>query len=125
MSRSVSNSSVFTGASVHWWLGGEGEVFPEVVPVLVEVLGSEGGHGGGSWYGPVHAGAFETLADELLRGRLNHPGSDLPTALSIAGIVGPIELRLDVVDQFLNRFARARAAPFDFLQQPVQQTFAA
>ena len=51
--------------------GGQGQGFPGLVPVAVEVGGSQGGDRGGSVAGPVHAAAFEALGDELFHGRFH------------------------------------------------------
>ncbi len=55
------------GVVVDWWgSGGQCEVVPEGLPLAVEVDGFQGGDGQCTGLGPVHAGAFEPDADELL-----------------------------------------------------------
>ena len=85
-----------------------------VVPVIIEEQDAHGGHRLGARLAPAHARAFLARADQVLAGRFDHAGADIPAGGPIAvvghagGLVGEVgDLR--VADG--GRLAATRAAP--------------
>ena len=94
--------------------------------MAVEVGGSEGGDGEGTGFGPVPAGAFEALADELFAGRFDHAAfveysADLPAACLGGGVVHVVLLVGHIRQQLVDGFARAASAWRELRPQPLDQ----
>ena len=83
--------------------------------MAVEVCGSEGGDGEGSGFGPVPAGAFQTLGHELFAGELDHAQADLPAVRFGGGVVPVVGLVADIGVKFFESLARATASRVESL----------
>lgn len=75
----------------------------EAVPVVVQVVGSQGGDGEGFGFALVHAEAFQAHPDRLFGGRLVDAGADLVIVLTVIGIVHTVDAGADIVSaKFAN-----------------------
>ena len=72
LTRPASAASAGSGASADWDVGLYYEVFPERVPVVVDVVSLQLGDGRGSGGRPIHAGPFQADSDQWFSRGLDH-----------------------------------------------------
>ena len=93
--------------------------------MLVEVGRFQGRHGQGAGFGPVHAGAFQPDADQLLAARFHSSRADRPAPRATCPKVEMIPLSDQIGSQFVDRGAGFAATAFQCVSQPFDQRFAA
>ena len=93
------------------------------MPVIVDVMSSQSGNGGGSGGGPMHAGAFESDTDPLFGGRFDHPCTNLPNVFAVGWIRCQADTAAKVAHQKIQRVTLFATKAFQLGAQPFQQTF--